>query len=285
MRGGGDLASGVAIRLHRAGIKLIITELSQPLAVRRLVSFAEAIYSSTITVEDITACHVNNLQEIPLILANQQIPVIIDPHLRIVSGLSETLPGWQVVVIVDARLRKRPPETTYPNKPMVVGLGPGFIAGENCQAVIETKRGPWLGRVIWVGSPEPDTGIPEMVIEHRFERVLRAPQDGLLSTFVNIGEILKPGQPVAEVASSVVTAPFEGLLRGLLPSGITVQQGLKIGDIDPRLDPRLCTRVSDKALAVGGGVLEAILSKPELRNQLWDETVKSTLMSERKLFM
>ncbi len=131
----------------------------------------------------------------------------------------------------------------------------------NCQAVIETRRGPMLGRVYWRGGPDPDTGLPE----GDPQRVLRAPADGEFIAHVEIGSHLEAGQAIAEVAGQTVTAPFPGILRGLLHPGLMVTRGLKIGDIDPRDDPRVCQFVSDKALSVGGGVLEAILNRPELR--------------------
>jgi xanthine dehydrogenase accessory factor len=172
--------------------------------------------------------------------------------------------------LVDGRMRKQPPEADLPSAQLVIGLGPGFIAGENCDAVIETQRGPNLGRVIWQGSPQVDTGVPEGMAPYDQTRVLRAPADGILETLHEIGDQLKAGQPVARVAGKEVLAPFDGMLRGLLHPGLTVQRGLKIGDVDPRFDPLLCTRVSDKALAVAGGVLEAILSRPTLRPHLWE---------------
>jgi xanthine dehydrogenase accessory factor len=151
----------------------------------------------------------------------------------------------------------------------VIGLGPGFEAGLNCHAVVETNRGHRLGRVIWQGAPESDTGVPESVAEHGVERVLRAPVDGILQARVEIGEMVEPGQAVADVAGQPVLANFAGVLRGLVRSGLPVRQGMKVGDVDPRGDRAACRLVSDKALAVGGGVLEAILSRPDLRPLLW----------------
>ncbi|MGA2491157.1 MAG: molybdenum hydroxylase, partial [Anaerolineales bacterium] len=148
---------------------------------------------------------------------------------------------------------------------LYIGLGPGFEAGVNCQVVVETRRGPMLGRVYWRGGPAPDTGQPD----GDPQRVLRAPADGEFIAHAEIGQHIEGGQVVAEVAGQMITAPFRGVLRGLLHPGLTVKQGMKIGDIDGRDDPHLCQVVSDKALSVGGGVLEAILSRPELRGQLW----------------
>jgi xanthine dehydrogenase accessory factor len=168
-------------------------------------------------------------------------------------------------VIVDGRMIKRPPEPIGYVPQLYLGLGPGFIAGENCQVVVETRRSHMLGRVYWRGGPDPDTGQPD----GDPQRVLRAPADGEFVPHAEIGQHIEAGQVIAEVAGQTVTAPFPGVLRGLLHPGLIVTRGLKIGDIDPRDDPRLCQSVSDKALSIGGGVLEAIFSRPELRNQLW----------------
>jgi xanthine dehydrogenase accessory factor len=166
-------------------------------------------------------------------------------------------------------MTKKTPELEMDAADLVIGLGPGFVAGENCHAVIETNRGHTLGRVIWEGPPLADTGIPESVNHQGVSRVLRAPADGPLLAHAEIGEHLKAGQLVAEVAGRSVQAPFNGVLRGLIYPGVEVTVGLKIGDVDPRNDPRYCRLVSDKALAIGGSVLEAILSRPTLRPYLW----------------
>jgi xanthine dehydrogenase accessory factor len=261
IRGGGDLATGVAFRLIRTGLRVVITELPQPLAVRRTVSFAEAIYAGEITIEDLTGRAVSDPTDtlrILNILSKQQVPVLVDPDCISAKALHPS-------VIVDGRMIKRPPESIGYAPQLYIGLGPGFIAGENCQAVVETRRGHTLGRVYWRGVPDPDTGVPD----GNPARVLRAPVDGKLIVHAEIGQHVEAGQAIAEVAGQMVTAPFPGVLRGLLHPGLTITRGLKIGDVDPRGDPRLCQMVSDKALSIGGGVLEAILSRPELRGQLW----------------
>jgi len=259
--GGGDLATGVAIRLLRSGLRVVVTELPQPLAVRRTVSFAEAVYSNEISVEGITARRVDDPGDslrILSILSKQQVPILVDPGCTSAKLLHPT-------VIVDGRMTKRPPEPIGYSPALYIGLGPGFEAGVNCQAVIETRRGHTLGRLFWRGGPDPDTGQPD----GDPARILRAPADGELSACVNIGDHIEAGQKILEVAGLTVTAAFPGILRGLLHPGLTVTRGLKIGDIDPRDDPRLCQMVSDKALSIGGGVLEAILSRPDVRSQLW----------------
>jgi xanthine dehydrogenase accessory factor len=263
LRGGGDLASGVALRLSRAGLLPIITEIPQPLAVRRLVSFAEAIYQGEINVEGIRARRASDPEEAFQIRAQGCIPVLVDPG-------AESRHVFCPKVFVDGRMTKLPPDLGLDTAPLVIGLGPGFSAGENCHAVVETNRGHSLGRAIWQGPAEADTGLPEAVGERWAERVLRAPAGGVLEARIEIGAIVEPGEEIARVGGLPVLAPFRGALRGLLHPGILVKAGLKIGDLDPRSDPRLCRLVSDKSLAIGGGVLEAILSRADLRPHLWD---------------
>lgn len=259
--GGGDLASGVALRLVRAGFLVAIAELPQPLAVRRSVSFASAVYTGTIDVEGIRAVRVTRIDQVHQRLHAGEIPVLVDPKL-------ETRHTLVPDVIVDARMTKTPPAYGHPAAPLVIGLGPGFTAGINCHAVVETMRGHYLGRVYWHGSAMPDTGVPESVQNHQVERVLRASATGILRTLADIGDLVQEGQTVAIVQHKPVKAHFSGMLRGLLNNGIQVQAGMKIGDLDPRKDERMVRFVSDKALAVGGGVLEAVMTDPATRIKL-----------------
>ena len=258
LRGGGDLASGVALRLHRAGIRVAITELSQPLAVRRTVSFAEAVYEGQWEVEGIRA---------KLIEADQLsvwddadvIPVLIDPEADILSK-------YNFPVVVDARLTKHPPTPLQTEIPLHIGLGPGFHAGNNCHAAVETRRSHTLGRVIWNGETQPDSGEPE----GDSRRVLRAPVDGIFACKKNIGEHVDEGETIAIIdGQHKIISPFGGMLRGLIRDGLQVTKGLKVGDVDARDDASLCFLVSDKALAIGGGVLEALLSLDEIRKQVF----------------
>jgi xanthine dehydrogenase accessory factor len=266
IRGGGDLATGVALRLLRAGLRIVVTELARPLAVRRSVSFAEAVYAGEASVEGVTSRAVPDPSDslrILTILGKQQVPVLVDPDCSSAQSLHPD-------VIVDGRMTKQPPQPIGYVPLLYIGLGPGFVAGQNCQAVVETRRGHTLGRVTWQGGTEPDTGQPD----GDTRRVLRAPADGILQAGKAIGEHCEPGDRIAEIETSdggrqAVIAAFAGVLRGLLHPGLQVAAGLKIGDLDPRDDPRLVSLVSDKALAIGGGVLEAILARPELRSRLW----------------
>lgn len=265
VRGGGDIGSGVALHLYRAGLRVVIAELPQPLALRRLVCFAEAVYTGETTVEGVIAHRVKDPLDtlrVLNVLSKQQIPVLIDPQAESIRVLHPT-------VVVDARMFKQHVELNREPVNLLIGLGPGFVAGENCHAVVETNRGFYMGRVIWQGAPEDDTGVPEAVGKFQIERILRSPADGILQTHVEIGAILNPGDLIAEVAGQPVTAGFRGVVRGLLRQEMAVTVGMKIGDLDPRADPRLCSLISDKSLSVGGGVLEAILSRPNLRPLLW----------------
>jgi len=261
IRGGGDLASGVAMRLHRARMKTVIAELPQPLAVRRAVSFAEAVYSAQITVEEITARLVSaeNIQES---LEQNEIPVVIDPQANL---LLRAELRWAVVV--DARMMKSPPEPLPRPVSLHIGLGPGFRAGRDCHAVVETNRSHTLGRVYWSGETQRDSGLPE----GDPRRVLRAPRQGIFIGYAKIGQHVETNEIIAEVNGEPILAPFAGVVRGLLRSGLVVSPGMKVGDVDPRDRPEYCFLVSDKSLAIGGGVLEAILSQPEMRHRLWDD--------------
>ncbi len=263
--GGGDLASGVALRLFRSGLQIIITELPEPIMVRRLVSFGEAMYRGEFLVEGVASKRITDAGELDLVLAQQMIPVIAMPVTSLVAQIEEQSP----LIIVDARMRKQAPEFDRGLASLVLGLGPGFVAGKNCHAVIETQRGHWLGRVIWQGEPLGDTGIPEKVQIYDSERVLRAPAEGIIESYAQIGDHLQPGQCIAKIGKENVVAPFKGVLRGLVHTGLQVTRGMKIGDVDPRDDPRYCIQVSDKSLAIGGAVLEAILTKEEFRPLLW----------------
>jgi xanthine dehydrogenase accessory factor len=261
IRGGGDLASGIAVRLYHSGLHVVITELAQPLAVRRTVSFSEAIYAGQITIEGITgrsASDPADLLKVMNVLAKRKVPVLIDPECKSAALLHP-------IAIVDARMLKRAPEPLRHTAMLYIGLGPGFRAPDNCHVVIETHRGHRLGRVIWQGESQTDTMQPD----GDPRRVLRAPAGGTLQSTASVGQHFDPGQLIATIGDEVITAPFAGVLRGILKPGLVATQGMKVGDLDPRDDPALCTLVSDKALAVGGAVLEALLTRPEVRTKLW----------------
>jgi len=249
-------------------MQVVITELDQPLVIRRLVSFAEAIYQEETHFEGVTARKVDGISDIQRTWDERVIPVLVDPECRIINQLETNRSPWLISVLVDARMTKRPPDLGMDSAPLVVGLGPGFIAGDNCHAVIETNRGHFLGRVIWKGSASDNTGVPRGFGSEYQDRVLRSPADGLFQPEREICDQLNQGDKIAEVDGKSIYAPFKGVLRGILYPGLFVQQGFKIGDIDQRDDPRYCTTVSDKSLAVAGGVLEAILANKHQRENL-----------------
>ncbi len=253
VRGGGDLASGVVLRLWRAGWDVLITEIDQPLAVRRLVSFANAVYLGEMAVEGIPSKLVADSEEAFQAHRNHSIPVVVDPT-------ADSRNWFAPQVLVDARMLKQPSDLPHPAAPLSIGLGPGFVAGVDCHAVIETNRGPFLGRVYWQGEAEADSGKPEAIANMSLERVLRTPVDGVFTERIPIGSHVNQGELIALVGKWQLLAPFSGVIRGLVRDGITVQKNMKIGDIDPRDDARLSRLVSEKSLAVGGAVLEAILT-------------------------
>ncbi len=263
VRGGGDLATGTIARLYRVGFPVIVLELPQPRTVRRRVSMAEAIFSGEIVVEGVHGVQVSTPDEARACLKAGDIPVVVDPD----GDILQQLP---VQIIVDARMFKRElpalPTGNAPPAPLVIGLGPGFVAGHSCHAVVETNRGHHLGRVYWQGNAQPDTGIPGTVRGYDVDRVLRAPRTGIIHTHAQIGDILQPGDLIAEVAGISLAAPFAGTLRGLLHDGLAVSDSEKIGDLDPRNRAEHVTTISDKALAIAGGVLEAVFVGLRQRN-------------------
>ncbi len=252
IKGAGDLASGVAARLHRCGFPVVMLELPKPLMVRRTVAFGEAVYEHEVTVEGIRARRADDVAAARAALTQGIIPILVDPE-------ACCLPELAPAVLVDAIMAKRNTGTRLTDAPLVVALGPGFTAGADCHAVVETKRGHRLGRVIYKGSAEPNTGEPGLVGGKTTQRVLRAPVDGIVESRTAIGERIMEGQVVAKVADNPVIAGTSGVLRGLVRSGTVVAAGLKIGDVDPRAEPAHCTLISEKSLAIAGGVLEAIM--------------------------
>jgi len=253
IRSGGDLGSGVAWRLHRCGFRVFITETFEPLAVRRKVAFSEAVYDGSARVEGVEAVRVEDPGAAVSIWERGAIPLFVDPEFSLGPRLAPR-------VMVDAILAKKNLGTTKDHAPLVIALGPGFEAGKDAHFVVETNRGHHLGRVLASGSAEPDTGVPGTVLGVAAERVIRAPATGTWRTSMEIGDGIRRREVVGEVAGVPVPAAIDGVIRGLIRSGIQVSQGLKIGDIDPRGIREHCFSISEKALAVAGGVLEAILS-------------------------
>ena len=258
VKGGGDLGTGVAWRLHKSGFPVAITELAQPLVVRRTVAFASAVYDGEIAVEGITAWRADSMDEARGLLDDEMIPVLVDPECN-------TRQALQPNILIDAIMAKRNTGTHKNDAPLVVALGPGFTPNVDCHCVIETQRGHHLGRVLWNQGAEPNTGIPGEIGGKSNERVLRAPRAGIVRGNKKIGDAVKRGDEIALVGDAPVIAPFDGVLRGLVHDGLPVPANLKIGDVDPRAQREHCFTISDKALALGGGALEAALEWMKIR--------------------
>ena len=256
VRGGGDLGTGVICRLHRAGFPVLVLELARPLVVRRRVALATAVLEGSIQIEDLEGRRAESVAEAQAMLAREEIPVLVSPHFDSIAAQLDSAPH----AVIDARLAKRNIDTRMDQAPLVIGLGPGFVAGVDCHVVIETMRGHSLGRVIWQGGALPNSGTPGIVAGKGAERVLRAPTDGITVWQVDIGDRVQEGQELGSVGDSPLVTPFAGVVRGLIAPGTSVRKGLKIGDIDARADREACFTISDKALAIGGGVLEAMLT-------------------------
>ena len=260
--GGGEMASGVAFRLHRVGIKILVVETYQPLAVRRTVSFAQAVYDGDVLVEDIKGTLISTLSQAQDCWEREVVPLIVDPNLTLLDDL-------RPLVLIDARMRKIRGTLPLEIAELIIGLGPGFIAGDNCHAAIETNRGHALGRVYWDAEPQADTGLPGKVGDYTGERVFHAQEDGEVEAFVAIGDQVNAGDLILRVGNQEMFSPFLGVVRGLIHPGLYVKMGTKVGDIDPRPETFRCWTVSEKTLAIGGGVLEAILTRSEIRRQIW----------------
>jgi len=251
IRGGGDLATGVAVRLFRAGFSVIILEIDRPTVIRLPVSFARTVYEGEAIIEGIEAVLVSSWEEAEKITKLNKVPVFVDPKGSCIKKLSPT-------VLVDAILAKRNLGTRKDQAPLVIGLGPGFTAEEDVDVIIETKRGHNLGRVYYHGQAAPDTGVPGEVGGESKRRLLRAPADGKIIPLHKIGDLVKAGEVIAEVEGVPLKAEISGVLRGLIYPESWVTKGAKVGDIDPRGIREYCFTVSDKARSLGGAVLEAI---------------------------
>jgi len=260
IKGAGDLASGVAHRLHQAGLAIIMIEIARPTVIRRPVAFAEAVYAGTITVEGVTARRAADAATARQIALAGEIAIVVDPGAEIIATLKP-------YVVIDAILAKTNLGTSIDQAPVVIALGPGFTAGRDAHAVVETKRGHYLGRVIWQGEALANTGIPGEVMGYAEERVLRAPADGAFQGCRAIGDKVTAGEKVAMVGGVSLPASISGVLRGILHDGLEVTRGMKVGDIDPRGERDYCFTISDKARAIAGGVLEAILNLEERLKQ------------------
>lgn len=252
IRGGGEMASGIAHRLHQCHMKVLITELAMPTAVRRAVAFAEAVYRGSIIIEGVCAKKVSSTEQIRDAWRDDTIPLLIDPEAAIRNIIKPS-------VVVDAILAKKNLGSDLSFAPLVIGVGPGFTARVDVHAVIESNRGFNIGRVYWHGQAAEDTGVPAAVGGFTEERVLRSPKSGPFKALCKIGDFVNAGDAVAQVDGHFIRARIRGVLRGILQDGIAAEEGVKVGDIDPCGEQACCYRISDKARAIAGGVIEAIL--------------------------
>lgn len=251
VRGGGDLATGIIYRLWKTGYRVLVLEIESPLVVRRTVAVASSVFDGTIVIEDMAVTLIKSLEEFRP--ESNVIPVLIDP-----SG--ESIKVLRPDIVVDAIMAKRNTGTSKDMAPLVIGIGPGFTAPIDVHAVIETKRGHTLGRVIRNGTAIPNTGVPGMIKGYGLERLLKAPADGYVVPVREIGDEVKEGDIIAHVAGYPVISQLEGVVRGLIHPSVRVSAGMKIGDVDPRGEVSHCYSITDKALSIAGGVLEVIMS-------------------------
>ncbi len=258
IRGAGDIASGIALRLYHSGFMIFMTETERPTTIRRTVAFSDAVTNLEQTVEDVKAVRAETPEEALSLAGSGVIPVLVDPDCTSRDVIKPD-------ILIDAILAKRNLGTNINDAPVVIGVGPGFTAGIDCHAVVETMRGHTLGRVYYTGSALPNTAVPGLIGGYAGERVLRAPADGIFQGSFKIGDLVKEGDTVGSVNGISMKATISGVLRGLLSDGVPVTKGMKSGDIDPRGKTEYCSLVSDKALSVAGGVLEAVMHFASVR--------------------
>ena len=299
-RGAGDLATGIIHRLHRAGHRVIALETDYPAAIRRQVSFCEAVYDGSAAVEGVTARLVPVLTDtetdaetdaeidtetysglndmlaahttsekwdrsaIEAVLEAGEVPLLIDPT-------GESIELLKPDVVVDAIIAKKNLGTTINMAPLVIGVGPGFTAGNDVHLVIESMRGHNLARIITDGMAQPNTGVPGNIAGFTSERVIHAPAAGYIHDVRKIGDIVQKGDEIARIYPDKksydnalseyvpVNATITGIIRGLIREGYYFKKGFKIADIDPRESELTnCFTISDKARSIAGSVLEAV---------------------------
>ena len=259
VRGGGDLATGTIYKLKKSGFPVLILEVPNPSAIRRNVSFCEAVYQGTQTVEDMTCYLVESVEQAEQFINEGKLCVLVDP-------MGESIARLKPLAVIDAILAKKNLGTNRNMAPITLALGPGFVAGEDVDAVIETKRGHNLGRVLWEGAAAPNTGIPGIIGGYGKERVIHCPAKGILRNVKKITDTVSRGEVIAVVETEdgnvPVEATLDGILRGLIRDGYPVHVGFKMADIDPRAEEyENCFTISDKARCIAGGVLEALLQR------------------------
>ena len=257
VRGGGDLATGTIYKLYQCGFPVLVLEVPRPSAIRRNAAFSEAVYEGKQTVEDVSCYLAESIADAERLLTEGKLTMLVDPK-------GEAITWLKPLAVVDAILAKKNLGTNRSMAPITVALGPGFEAGCDVDAVVETQRGHNLGRVLWQGKAAPNTGIPGIIGGYGKERVIYSPAAGILRNVCRITDTVKKGQIIAVIETDTekipVIATLDGLLRGLIRDGYPVSKGFKIADIDPRIEEyNNCFTISDKSRCIAGGVVEAIL--------------------------
>lgn len=262
IRGGGDIASGIIQKLYRVGFRVLVLETAKPTSIRRTVCFSEAIYESKTNIEGIIAIHVNDNIEIHQAWEENFVPIVVDPKGLYIEKLKP-------IAVIDAIMAKRNTGLNRSLAPITIGIGPGFIAGKDCNLVIESNRGHNMGRIIFQGCAESNSGIPGNIAGYTTERLLKSPDDGIIYLMHDIGDLVKAGDIVARVNGQGIYAKIDGIVRGLIRDGTYVTKGFKVGDLDPRVkELKNCFTISDKAMAIGGAVLESIMIEMRKINNL-----------------
>lgn len=260
VRGGGDIATGTIHKLYRSGFPVVVLEIEKPSTIRRKVAFSEAMYENEIIVEGVTCKRANHFEEIKDILFEGKIPIIKDENCDILNYMKP-------LALVDGILAKKNLGTKKDMAPITVALGPGFEASVDVDAVIETQRGHDLGRILLEGYATKNTGIPGIIGGYGKERVIHSPDTGIIKNLSHISDRVTKGQAIAYIGETKVEATIDGILRGIIKDGYPVVKGLKIADIDPRIEEKKnCFTISDKARCIGGSVLESILYLQRMKN-------------------
>lgn len=260
IRGAGDVATGIGYRLHRCGYKVLHLDIEKPMVIRRTVAFTEAIFHGEGEVDGVKCVKVEDLAGIEKAWEEDKVPVMIDPQAQIVKILKPD-------VVVDAIIAKKNRGMTRDMARTTIAVGPGFVAGKDVDVVVESNRGHFLGSIILEGSAAANTGEPGNIGGFTLERVIRANADGTLRHVRDIGDMVKKGDPIADIEGTIVEASIDGMLRGMITDGTEVFEGLKIADVDPRGEKMYCYTITEKARAIGGAVLEGILHMEKLRKK------------------
>ncbi|WPC44491.1 selenium-dependent molybdenum cofactor biosynthesis protein YqeB [Clostridium sp. JS66] len=268
IRGGGDIASGIVQKLYRSGFKVLIAEVEKPTSIRRKVCFSEAIFDSYVIVEGIKSVLVKNIYEIKKAWSEGSVPVIVDPEGKYIDIIKPQ-------IVIDAIIAKKNLGTNMNMAPMTIAVGPGFEAGKDVDIVVETMRGHNLGRLIFSGMAMKNTGVPGKIAGYSKERVIHSPASGIIDNIKEIADIVKAGEVIAYVDGIEVKATIDGVLRGLIRNESKISKGLKIADIDPRIEEKQnCYTISDKARSIGGAVLEAVLYLKATKTKIFREMTK-----------